>query len=190
RTHVLDGPLVVCEEAVAHAQLVPFAAVVGVHHHARGALAEAHQLALVARAQPMTGAAEVERLQQIRLPRSIGSMQHCQAFAQARFRAGIGAEVTHLDGDDSHTFKRMGIMRYTKSPLSGDSIRPGRSGLMSFRTSSSDSRLSSPSRRNSGLKPISKGSPWKGTGIVSLASPTSGVRADTASSPSRKPRRS
>jgi hypothetical protein len=34
------------------------------------------------------------------------------------------------------------------------------------------------------LKPISSGSPRKGTGNVSRASPTSGVRADTVSSPS------
>ena len=54
------------------------------------------------------------------------------------------------------------MIRYTKSPVSGDSIRPGRSGLISFSTSSSDSMLSSPSRRNSGLKPISNGSPWNG----------------------------
>ena len=75
------------------------------------------------------------------------------------------------------------MIRYTKSPVSGDSISPGRRGLISFSTSSSESMLSSPSRRNSGLKPISNGSPWKGTGIASLASPTSGVCAETVSCP-------
>jgi hypothetical protein len=47
-----------------------------------------------------------------------------------------------------------------------------------------DSTASTPSRRNSGLKPISSGSPANGTGTVSRASPTSGVRAETVSSPS------
>ena len=61
---------------------------------------------------------------------------------------------------------------------------PGRSGEISFSTTSPPSMASRPSRRNSGLKPISSGSPANGTGSVSRASPTSGVRADTVSSPS------
>ena len=40
------------------------------------------------------------------------------------------------------------------------------------------------------MKPISSGSPWNGTGSVSCASPTSGVRADTVSSPSANASRS
>jgi hypothetical protein len=40
------------------------------------------------------------------------------------------------------------------------------------------------------LNPISSGSPWNGTGSDSDASPTSGVRAETVSSPSRKASRS
>ena len=37
-------------------------------------------------------------------------------------------------------------------PSSPDWIRPGRSGLISFRISSSDSALSRPSRKNSGVE--------------------------------------
>ena len=77
------------------------------------------------------------------------------------------------------------------NPLpSAASISPGRSGEISFSSTSAASRASRPSRRNSGLKPISNGSPWNGTGTVSRASPTSGVRADTVSSPSAKLSRS
>ena len=83
------------------------------------------------------------------------------------------------------------MTRYLKPASSSpDWIRPGRSGLISFRSSSSDSALSRPSRKNSGLKPISSASPAKGTGSDSLASPTSGVCADTSSVPSEKRSRS
>ena len=57
---------------------------------------------------------------------------------------------------------------------------------MSLKMSSSASALSSPSRRKSGLKPISKGSPLNGTGSASLASPMSGVWAEISSEPSLK----
>ena len=82
------------------------------------------------------------------------------------------------------------MIRYRKPLPSADSIRPGRSGLISFRTTSPAPALSRPSRRNSGLKPISNGSPANGTGSGSLASPTSGVWAETFSSPSVKLSRS
>ena len=50
--------------------------------------------------------------------------------------------------------------------------------------------LSIPSLRNSGLNPISSGSPSKAAGIVSWASPTSGVSAATVSSPDSNESRS
>src|SRR3954468_19019660 len=76
------------------------------------------------------------------------------------------------------------MIRYKSPAPSADSIRPGRSGEMSLRTRSPVSTLSRPSRRNSGLNPISNGSPLNGTGSASEASPTSGVCADTVTSPS------
>src|ERR1700691_2569944 len=97
--------------------------------------------------------------------------QHLTSFIQY---AGSGqADQGRRDAPDrAHVFSRIGMIRYTNLPPSGDSIRPGRSGLMSLSTSSSDSTLSRPSRRNSGLKPISNGSPEEGIGRSSLASPT------------------
>ena len=50
------------------------------------------------------------------------------------------------------------MIRYLKSSPAAW-IRPGRSGLISFRVISSSLTDSSPSRRNSALKPISSGSP-------------------------------
>ena len=86
------------------------------------------------------------------------------------------------------TFRRIGITRYRKpAPSSPDWISPGRNGLISFSTSSSDSVLSSPSRKNSGLKPISSVSPLKGTGSDSLASPTSGSLRRHVELPLREP---
>jgi len=61
---------------------------------------------------------------------------------------------------------------------------------MSLSTTSAEPALSRPAMRNSGLKPISNGSPANGTGSGSLASPTSGVCADTRSSPSLNDSRS
>ena len=50
--------------------------------------------------------------------------------------------------------------------------------------------LSTPSRRNAGLKPISSGSPRKSQGSDSRPSPTSWVCAETVSSPGWNARRS
>ena len=102
-------------------------------------------------------------------------------------RAAAAASTRHRRPS---TFRRIGMIRYRKPLPSPASIRPGRSGLMSFRTRSPASTLSRPSRRKSGLKPISNGSPGNGTGSGSLASPTSGVCAETVSSPSLKRSRS
>src|SRR5439155_12232510 len=191
--HLLGAPLPVNLQA--DAQLMPFALILDPHHDARRAGAEAHQLAIVARARGARCAGEVDRLQEVGLPRAVGPVHDRQARAELCVGAGVGAKVAHLHAEHPHggaaqTLRRMGMIRYTKSPPSGDSISPGRRGFISFSTSSSDSTLSSPSRRNSGLKPISKRSPANGTGIASLASPTSGVCADTVSVPSLKLSRS
>ena len=68
-------------------------------------------------------------------------------------------------------------------------MRPGRNGLISLRVSSSVSALSSPSRKNSGLKPISSGSPANGReGLAGLAY-VRGLRRPS-SAPSEKRSRS
>src|SRR5260370_241503 len=71
-----------------------------------------------------------------------------------------------------------------KPPSSPDWMSPALSGLISLNTRSSDSALSRPSRRNSGLKPISSASPLNATGGDSLAAPISGARAAASTDPS------
>ena len=58
--------------------------------------------------------------------------------------------------------------------------------MISFSTTLSPGMLSTPSRRNAGLKPISSGSPRKSQGSDSRPSPTSWVCAETVSSPGRE----
>ncbi len=162
--HALDRARVLGQRAVADGQLVLALAVADTHADPRSGLAEAHQLALVARPRRAPGAAEVDRLEQVGLARAVGPVHDGQARPERGLGAGVGAKVAQLDAEHAHaglrqTLRRIGMIRYTNCPPSGDSITPGRSGLMSFRTSSSDSTLSSPSRRNSGLKPMSNGSP-------------------------------
>ena len=81
------------------------------------------------------------------------------------------------------------MIRYQKLS-SGETTSPGRNGLMSLSCTLSVDTASSPSRRNSGLNPISRGSPAYSIGIDSRASPTSCVCAETVSSPSAKRSRS
>ena len=69
------------------------------------------------------------------------------------------------DSNRSLHVRRTGMIRCRKLPACSPSspppasIRPGLSGLISFRISSSTSAVSGPSWRNCGLKPISSGSP-------------------------------
>ena len=83
----------------------------------------------------------------------------------------VGAEVAQGEPRGDHrrsrmaggyTFSRIGIRRYTNPLPSAASISPGRSGEISLSSTSPDSTASRPSRRNSGLKPISSGSPRNG----------------------------
>ena len=82
-----------------------------------GLLAEAHQLALVARPRRAGGAAEVERLQQVGLARPVGPVDDGQALAERRLRAGVGAEVAQLHAEaralagHAQTFSRIGMIR-------------------------------------------------------------------------------
>ena len=102
----------------ADAQLVLAATVArSAHGHARGLRAEAHQLALVARARRAARAAEVDRLEQVRLAGAVGAVHDRQALAERGLGARIGAEVAQLHADararhgHPHTFSRMGMIR-------------------------------------------------------------------------------
>ena len=97
-------------------------------------------------------------------------------------RALVSAEVADLDGEDLHRLERSGL---DVQPDRHDQVEEAAAvaGLEQSRTqrayqlqtTSPSSIASRPSRRNSGLKPISRGSPWKATGSASWASPTYGV---------------
>ncbi len=79
-----------------NAQLVGVLAIAQLHAHARGTLPEAHQLALVAGARRASGAAEVQRLQQVGLAGAVRSVHDGQALPQRRLGAGVGTEVAQL----------------------------------------------------------------------------------------------
>src|SRR6185436_19827013 len=132
--------------------------VLGLELEPRQPRAEAHDLALVRGPARARGAGEVQRLEQVRLAGAIATRDHRQPRSGAELSRLVRAEIPQAEVSDDHTLSRLGISR-----------------------TSADSSASRPSRRNSGLKPISNGSPWNGTGTVSCASPTSGVRADTVS---------
>ena len=86
----------------ADAQLVRAGAVGELHDDARGLRAEAHQLALVAGPRRAPGAAEVERLEQVRLARAVRSVHHRQTLAEMGLGTGVGAEVAQLHADHAH----------------------------------------------------------------------------------------
>ena len=72
---------------------------------------------------------------------------------------GIRPEVAERDLGDDQPASLIGMIRYQNESSSADVIRPGRSGLISFRRTVSLRTASTPSARNSALKPISSGSP-------------------------------
>ncbi len=86
----------------ADAQLVLLRAVAEPHAHPSGVLPEAHQLALVARARRAPGAAEVDRLEQVRLTGAVRSVHDGQPVAQGGLGARIGAEVAQLNAQYAH----------------------------------------------------------------------------------------
>ena len=55
------------------------------------------------------GAAEVERLQQVRLARAVGAVNDRQALAETGFGARIGAEVAQLHADHAHSAHELQI---------------------------------------------------------------------------------
>ncbi len=136
-------------------------------------------------------AAEVQRLEEVRLARAVRPVDDGEPLAQRdvgalrsvrksrrrrRVRPPTAASDVQADRHD----------QVEEAAAVGGLDRPGRSGLMSLRTTSSAPALSRPAVRKSGLKPISNGSPANGMGSGSLASPTSGVCAETLTSPSVK----
>src|SRR5581483_10923920 len=129
--------------------------------------------------------AHVQRLEQVRLADPVRAHREHQPGLERQLQALVGAELAQLQLADDQPASRMGMIRYQNASPSAV-ISPGRSGLISFRSISSDGTDSSPSRRKSALKPISSGSPVYATGSVSRVSPTSWLCADTVSSPSPK----
>ena len=63
---------------------------------------EAHDLALVARPARAAGAAEVERLEQVRLAGAVRTRDHGEALAQRRLRLFVAAEIAQADAEDAH----------------------------------------------------------------------------------------
>ena len=58
-----------------------------------GLLPKAHQLALIAGAQGVAGATEIERLQQVGLAGAVGPMKDGQALAEVRLSTGVCTEI-------------------------------------------------------------------------------------------------
>ena len=101
---------------------------------------------------------DMEALEQIRLAGAVRSDRQDEPLTQAELEARVRAVVAERELLDDQPARRIGMIRYEKSSPS-PWMTAGRSGLMSFRRTSSPSTESIPSRRNSGLKPISSGSP-------------------------------
>src|SRR5262249_37073639 len=152
---------------------------------------EAHHLRLRGRAWRVPQTAEVDHLDQRGLARTVGPDHAHQPSRRSRLHLGVAAKVDAAHCRDPHARparydgRRIGMIRYQNEPSSPCS-NPGRSALISFIRTVSPSTLSTPSRRKSGLNPISSRSPWKSTGIDSRASPTSCVCAARVSDPSSK----
>ena len=70
--------------------------------HAGGVGVEAHELALVARPRRASGAAEVDRLEQVRLAGAVGAVDDGQTLTEGDLGARVGAEVAQLDAEHAH----------------------------------------------------------------------------------------
>src|SRR5262249_483207 len=156
----------------------------------RAVRSKPNQVRVAARPRREALRADVQRLEEVGLPRAVGTHDEHKPRLQLELELGVGAVVPERNGADDQPASRIGMIRYRKSSLPSAWSTPGRSGLISRKRSVPPGTDSIPSRRNSALKPISSGSPANETGSDSSASPTSCVRADTVSSPSAKRRRS
>ena len=85
----------------ADAQLVRAVATLDLDLNPSRRLAEAHDLALVARAARAAGAAEVQRLEEVRLAGAVAAVDDGQPGAEGDVRARVGAEVPHPEARDT-----------------------------------------------------------------------------------------
>ena len=124
----------------------------------RGRVPEPHEPRLRAcpRREPL--GTDVQRLEQVGLPGAVRADDEHEAGLEPEVERGVRAEAPERRLRDDQPASLIGMIRYRKSSLS-PWMRPGRSGLMSFRRTVSSVTDSRPSRRNSALKPISSGSP-------------------------------
>ncbi len=100
--HALGPPRAIRLAAVGDGELVLAALLVTADDHAGGLGVEADQVTVVAGARRAAGAAKVEALQQVRLAGAVRPVDDGQAGPEARFRAGVGAEVAELHAEHAH----------------------------------------------------------------------------------------
>jgi len=125
--------------------------------------AEADQLCVAPRSRREALGPDVECLEEVGLAGAVRAGDEDDPGLERELEPRIRAEVPERDRADDQAglaqpASRIGMIRYQKLS-SGDTMRPGRSGLMSLSCTESVETASSPSRRKSGLKPISSGSP-------------------------------
>ena len=77
------------------------------HDHTRGWSAEANELALVASPCGASRAAEVERLEQVRLADAVGAVDYREARAEVGFGASVGAEIAQLHAEHAHRLSQL-----------------------------------------------------------------------------------
>ena len=126
---------------------------------AAGGRALADQLHVGARAGREALRADVQRLEEVRLAGAVRPRDENEPRLERELEPGIRPEVAERDLGDDQPASLIGMIRYQNESSSADVIRPGRSGLISFRRTVSLRTASTPSARNSALKPISSGSP-------------------------------
>ena len=102
---------------------------------------------------------DVERLEEVRLPGAVCARHENEPRLELELEPGIRPEVAKRDSGDDQPASLIGMIRYQNESSSVDVIRPGRRGLISFSLTVSLRTESTPSARNSALKPISSGSP-------------------------------
>jgi len=73
----------------------------------------------------------MESLEQVRLPGSVRPRDEHDSGFELQLEPGVRAEVPERDLADDQPASRIGMIRYQKLS-SGDTIRPGRRGLISL----------------------------------------------------------
>jgi len=129
-----------------------------VHGDARSLLAEPDQLRIGARARREALGRDVQAFEQVGLAGAVRPDHEHDSRPELQLELGVGAVVPERERPDDQPASRIGMIKYEKSSAAPWRTA-GRSGLISFSRSSSPSTDSIPSRRNSGLKPISSASP-------------------------------